>query len=127
MKKLHPFQPKIITNLFKYSNPEQINEGECFVWAYYAFLIFKDVKLCYTRCHAFVKYNGKYYDSEAHAGENDWRDLKANDFGFGSSKNGLEKSVSVKQFKYFWRDEPERFWTSWQDIEKKAKDIIRHV
>ncbi len=79
VKKLTPFKPSLITKEFfpDYDDVSVINEGECFIWAYLAFLIFKDVEIWDVNCHAFVKYKGKFYDSEVLRGSPDWQDLPA--------------------------------------------------
>lgn len=74
MQKLKQLDARLITETF-FSNikTQMINRGNCYVWAYYAYLIFDDVKLCSLLCngrdkypsHAFVKVNDKFYDSEA--------------------------------------------------------------
>lgn len=62
-----PFSPGIIhPNLFpQYPHPMQINFGDCFKWAWAAFRLFNNVELYSQQCHAFIKYRGKFYDSES--------------------------------------------------------------
>jgi hypothetical protein len=124
MKKFPVFQPSFVTKkFFPNHRPDRINNGECFVWAYTAHLLFLDTQLWWTPCHAFIKYHGRFYDSEAHRGERNWQDLRANScLGYGYSA----ARVTVAQFKFHWRTQPQRFGTSWEDIETKARQALRY-
>src|SRR5271157_2160841 len=79
--KLHQdiFRPELITQAFEEerfrNNPEEINTGYCFQWAYMCYIAFNDVELLSVPGHAFVRYKGKYYDSERLNGVSDWKDL----------------------------------------------------
>ena len=79
--KLHQdtFRPELVTKAFEEEffrqNPEEINDGWCFQWAYMAYIAFNDVELCSVPGHAFIKYKGKYYDSERLNGVDDWMEL----------------------------------------------------
>lgn len=120
MKKLTPFKPALITKtFFKNYDPSVINEGECFIWAYLAHLIFKDVEIWYLDCHAFVKYRGKFYDSERPRGVSDWQDLPATEDG---SEPARRRNVST--FKKYWASQPKRFDTSWAELESKARKVL---
>jgi len=70
-----------------------------------AYLMFEGVELWSIGAHAFIKYQGKFYDSERLQGEEDWRDLPACNFGHGcgcrSCKKGARK-MSLNFFKKFW-------------------------
>src|SRR5277367_2221626 len=75
------FFPELVSTVFeiKYqANPKLINYGSCMKWAYVAYHMFKGLELWDTNCHAFVKYKGKFYDSETLGGVSDWRELKTN-------------------------------------------------
>lgn len=123
MKKLQNFQPSLVTETFfsGYDHPSHINDGECFIWAYLTFLIFKDVEMWYMDCHAFVKYRGRFYDSERLNGVEDWQDLPATEGG-----GSVAKRYTVEQFKYGWRGQPKlRLNTSWEELEGYARKVLR--
>lgn len=121
MKKLQNFKPSLVTKeLFPaYKDVSVINEGECFIWAYSAHIIFKDVKIWYNNHHAFVKYHGRFYDSEVLKGSPDWADLPATEGG------GLPKEVSAEQFQIDWRRNPFDYGTTWREIKSKAEKVLR--
>jgi len=55
-----------------------INSGNCFNWAYVAYRLYKNVQLWQNSAHAFVKQNGKFYDSESPFGTNHYANLGCN-------------------------------------------------
>lgn len=55
-----------------------INQGRCWLWAYIAFRLYPRVELWTTGVHAFVRFQGKFYDSERPLGEEDHNNLPAN-------------------------------------------------
>ncbi len=122
MKKLQRFQPGIVTKSFfsTYDDVSVINEGECFIWAYLVFLLFKDVELWYMNSHAFVKYRGRFYDSERLRGVSDWQDLPATENG-----DDVAKRFTVAQFKHGWRGQPQRFNTTWEKLESGVRKVLR--
>lgn len=75
---------KIVTGILGshgiYKNISAINSGDCWIWALLAKKALKSASLCSAQCryfaHAFVLYNGKYYDSESIHGQKDWFDLE---------------------------------------------------
>ena len=123
MRKLTPLTPSLIPKKFfkHHKSPDTINEGECFIWAYLSHLVFKDVEIWYMNTHAFIRYRGKFYDSERLKGESDWRDLPATKCG-----TTVAKRYSVERFKRYWHSQPRRFETTWQEIEAKARELLRH-
>ncbi len=123
MKKLQSFKPSLITKEFfpGYKDVSIINEGECFIWAYMAYLLFEDIEIWYNEHHAFVKYRGRFYDSEVLKGSRDWQDLPATEGG------GPPIRSSVKNFKHEWRDNPRDFGTSWKALEARARRALRRV
>jgi hypothetical protein len=125
VKKRPHFQPSLITNNFfkHHKTPETINEGECFIWAYLAHLVFKGVELWHAPTHAFVRYRGRFYDSQRLRGELNWRDLPAADWD--ERDKAVRSSASV--FKHEWRGQPKEFDTSWAEIEAKARRLLRHA
>lgn len=81
MIRLKEFNPELVTStlpLDLQKNPANVNYGNCMRWAYTTYHMFQGVELWDTDCHAFVKYNGKFYDSETLEGVTDWKDLKTN-------------------------------------------------
>lgn len=124
MRKLIHFRPSLVTKEFfpDYRDVSVINEGECFIWAYLAHLIFLDVEIWDVSCHAFVKYRGRFYDSEILRGSPDWQDLPATeDAEFPARKH------SVASFKKEWRANPKWFDTSWSEIEARARKVLRRA
>jgi len=78
MKRLNA---NLITNTFfpEYvERPYIINCGLCFEWAYIAYMLFDDIELWSNKNHAFIKYNGKFYDSESPEGVCDLEILNCN-------------------------------------------------
>lgn len=119
MKKLKAFQPSLINSLF-HIPPEQINFGQCFVWAYSASIIFADVIICDTYEHAFIKYKSKFYDSECLSGAKDYNKLTACKFELDSTAY-----YDIEVFKKNWSHNLEKYDTSWNEIEKKSLMIIK--
>jgi hypothetical protein len=109
VEKLKEFIPELVTLSFPEQdlrdNPQQINKGLCMRWAYMAYIMFEGVELYSIGAHAFVKYQGKFYDSERLQGEEDWKDLPACNFGVGCGcgicKQGIRKHTE-ENFKKFW-------------------------
>lgn len=124
MKKLVHFKPSLITKEFfpGYRDVSVINEGECFIWAYLAHLIFLDVELWDVSCHAFVKHRGRYYDSEVLKGSPDWQDLPATE-----DANGPPRKHTADSFKRSWGRNPAWFNTSYTQIESRARKVLRHA
>lgn len=125
MRKLIHFKPSLVTREFfpEYKDVSVINEGECFIWAYYAFLLFRDVELWSVNCHAFVKHHGRFYDSEVLRGSPDWQDLPATEGAYGRPCKH-----TVPHFKKYWGGPWNRKKIgSWKAIEKMAGKILRHA
>jgi hypothetical protein len=124
VKKLVHFKPSLITKRFfpGYLDVSVINEGECFIWAYLAHLIFKDVEIWDVNCHAFIKYHGRFYDSETLRGSPDWQDLPATE-----GSECPPRRHSVESFKRTWRSNPRWFNTSWSKIEARARKVLRRA
>jgi hypothetical protein len=122
MKKLTQFRPQLITEtFFSDVKPNRINHGQCFIWAYLAYKSFKGVELYDTNCHAFVRYNGRYYDSERPKGEKNWYDLPANKHAFD-----VPTKRKMGEFRSRWHSQTGRFETTWQEIDTKVKKIREH-
>jgi hypothetical protein len=73
---------KIFTKKLKYPHLSTINCGECWVWAIAAKRALPGAVVCIADNkhtgwgHAFIKYKGKYYDSEARTGKDHWLELR---------------------------------------------------
>jgi hypothetical protein len=79
--KLTEFRPELVIETFSIEyrkNPRKVNYGNCMRWAYTAYHMFPKVELWSNDGHAFIKYQGKFYDSEELDGVLDWRDLRTN-------------------------------------------------
>lgn len=125
MKKLSPFNAQFITDTYfpEYKDyPADINYGQCFEWAYLAFKTFSKIELWDLQYHAFVKYKGKFYDSETLNGVKDWRELpivRANGATEIAHKSG------ELRFKMNWGFSRKKFQLSWKKLREQAKDIVR--
>jgi hypothetical protein len=120
MKKLPHFKPSLVTKaFFPHHHPSYINEGECFIWAYYASLLFKDVRLWHLSHHAFVRYHGRFYDSEVLRGSPDWQDLPATKCSYPCRP----EPVSVQQFKDRWNF-IHLYNVSWEKMEADAQRFL---
>ncbi len=98
------------------NNPTEINCGNCYCWALVAHLIFNTGQLCSVEVsvrygqnkkanlsHAFIFVNGKYYDSEALFGVQDWRNLPFfTDWKEYLLETDLQVSPDEKHFLDFW-------------------------
>lgn len=64
-------------NVFNLEGPNEINDGHCFNFAYYLYLKHdKKPILCSVDDHAFIFYDGLFYDSDSPFGRKEWRTLK---------------------------------------------------
>ncbi len=70
---------KLLMEHRKYKEPEDINYGDCWIWAVIANKVIKHSKLyeSINSClgHAFIKIGQCYFDSEEHFGVKNWMDL----------------------------------------------------
>ena len=119
--KIQHFKPSLVTKSFfpEYDDVAIINHGECFIWAYAAFMMFEGIELWYNGCHAFVRYRGRFYDSEVLRGSRDWADLPATEGG------GVPIQVPVSKFRLDWGGNPREFNTSWKEVESRARKALR--
>lgn len=109
MMKLSQFQPELVTKAFPEvdlkADPAKINRGLCMRWAYMAFHMFEGVELWDYGSHAFIRYQGKFYDSERLQGVEDWKDLPACNFGYGCGCSKCKREavqVDVSTFEEIW-------------------------
>jgi hypothetical protein len=123
VKKLEKFDPQLITEEHfpqHVDDPEFINYGQCFMWAYLAHKTFKGVQLWDTPYHAFVRYGKKFYDSENPQGVEDWRDLRACRWSY--QHQPIKRSN--KSFRLNWRGQTRRFKTNWKKLDEQAKEVL---
>lgn len=128
MKKLPHFKASFVTETFFSHIPQdRINHGHCFAWAYIAFNLFEGVELWDTDNHAFIKYHGKFYDSDRPNGEEDWKDLPACNFGNTVYGRPLEaRCQPIEEFKDLWQGNPERYGVTWNELEIAALETLQH-
>lgn len=110
-------------NFFPNDIPKEINYGRCFIWAYIAFRLYKRVELWSFNVHAFVRYDGKFYDSERPLGEDDWKDLPATNFGV---RHDPAIRVSPKQFKSEdeWAGPAREYKVVWKDLRAQVQKVV---
>ena len=125
MSKLKEFQPELVSTtlpLHLQKNPREVNYGNCMRWAYTAYHMFKKVELWDTDCHAFIKYEGKYYDSETLDGVNDWKELPTNrdDPYLGSYARKRSKRVFEK-----WWQNNNHIKPEWELYRSLAQDAVK--
>lgn len=105
-----------------------INKGRCWLWAYIAFRLYKKVELWSFGTHAFVKFEGRFYDSERPIGEEDWKDLPACNFGRGCGCHHCitAEHVSPKQFKSleYWGKNARSRKVVWKDVRAQVQKVV---
>lgn len=96
-RKLH----EAITALFDMS-PYQINNGSCFNWAFLAKKLLGRKATLWNlgSHHAFVKYNGRFYDAECPEGVKNYLSLPCNRGHYDPQAKRWE----VQEFIEFWQD-----------------------
>lgn len=109
--------------------PKDINTERCFLWAYIAFQMYQGVQLWSFGTHAFVRYRGKFYDSERSHGEADWKDLPATNFGKGCGCARCKKPahrLTVNQFKHTdnWGRNARNRKLNWGTIRSQVQQVI---
>jgi hypothetical protein len=133
MKKLKgSLNVRFINRHFFPNQPEfTINEGECFLWAYLAYRLYKDVELWDMGSHAFVrsKKTGKFYDSERPKGVDDWKELPATNWGKGCGcgrcQQPARKFKTAGKFRQSWIGMMKRFEVDYDKINKQIFDLIQ--
>lgn len=131
MKKLSPFNAQFITETYfpEYQdNPELINQGQCFQWAYLAHQTFAGTELWDLHYHAFIKYKGRFYDSETPNGVKDWRELPiVREYGVPEKrKDWAHKSKELK-FKINWGYSRRKFQLNWKKLHNVAATVVKAV
>ncbi len=134
MKKLdRPLDVEFINKTFfpDYQDVSVINQGECFLWAYIAFKLYKNLELWDMGAHAFVrsKFDKKFYDSERPKGEKNWKDLPATNFGAGCGCPICQKPAkpyrTVTRFKQRWTGMTMRHGVKWPEVDAKIKQVLQ--
>lgn len=120
MIKLKEFRPSLVVRAFpeKVKDPADINLGRCMQWAYMAYYMFEGVELWSMRVHAFISYQGKFYDSERLRGVRRWRSLPSCNY-IGST--GAAK-YSVNNFKRRWDSEYKKY--DWKTYRRLAQSFV---
>jgi len=133
MKRLNgPLNVEFINNEFfsHHDRASDINKGECFLWAYYAYRLYKNVELWDMGAHAFVRdrVTGKFYDSESPQGKEDWKELPATNWGKGCGcprcHQPARKFKVARKFRKAWKGMTKRFKVEWNIIHLKIKKVI---
>ena len=136
LRKLDKFEPALVTKEFFPNDvkvPKRINYGKCFLWAYAAHKIFQGAELWDMPSHAFVRYRGKFYDSETLNGVKDWRDLPAcSGCPCGPCIKAREveattrgaKNVKMFSFLVDWKTSFRRYKISLFEIDKQIDKLL---
>jgi hypothetical protein len=109
---------------------KDINRGRCFLWAYIAYRLYKNLKLRDMGAHAFVysKDTKKFYDSQKSQGEADWKDLPATNFGVGCGCSkcalGKRKYKTAGKFRRSWKEMAKSFKVDWLKINQQIQDVL---
>jgi hypothetical protein len=93
----------ITRHFFSHIDVKEINFGECYHWAYCAYKVFHKCNIelwssVVQGGHAFIKMNGKFYDSESPQGVDSYTDLEYYKRGFESKA----KAQALEEFKAYW-------------------------
>jgi hypothetical protein len=133
MKRLDgPPNVEFINNKFfsHHTRASDINQGECFLWAYLAYRLYKNVELWDMGAHAFVrdKVTGKFYDSERPQGEEDWKELPATNWGQGCGCSRCQQPARkfnvARKFRKAWIGMTKKHKVQWEAIDLKIKKVI---
>jgi len=132
--KLKGFKASFITETFFADvRKDKINQGQCFIWAYLASQIFEGVETCSIDNHVFVKYRGKFYDSDRPNGEKRWQDLPTCDYpvkrwrdmGAALDFDHHNSQYRFDRFKRDWGHNLRYFGTSWDKLDAKVKKTLK--
>jgi len=129
-----PLDVDFVTHTFfpTVSDPSDLNTGRCFLWAYYAFRLYDKVHLWDSGIHAFIRYRGKFYDSERSEGVTDWKDLPATNFGVGCGRADCRApatKLTLTQFKddKHWGMNARKRQVVWKDIDRQVEKVIDEI
>ena len=128
MKKLNgPLNGKLITEEFFPScvgAEATINQGHCMFWAFVAYKLYSDVELWSNEDHAFVKYNGKFYDSETPKGVDRWQELPCNSRGLAYGQIEKSRMQRLDRFKSYWLEHGRYGAIVWDRFDEQVKDYL---
>lgn len=101
---------------------DYINQGRCYDWAYYAKRTFhvSNIVLWSTYYHAYVEFEGKFFDSESPQGVKDFLKLKTN-----QRFEGVSIKQSIPEFTSWWDNRgggQRRHWDS--ILEKNIQNTL---
>jgi hypothetical protein len=126
-----PLDVRFINQTFFRSDTDvkEINKGRCFLWAYIAFRLYKKVELWSFGNHAFVRFDGRFYDAERPLGEEDWKDLPATNLGSGCgcpSCSRPAEHISPKKFKSseYWGRNARNRRITWADVRDRVQKVV---
>ncbi len=97
-------------------HPKYVNEGDCYIWAYIAFLENPGALLFSTWHHAFIKIGNLYYDSESPQGVRHWKELAFYRKYPRTTRNPLFSFRNPEKFIKFWE-------SSLQDMKLLLKEV----
>lgn len=127
MKKLSPFSARFVTNTFfpEFKDwTQEINQGLCFEWAYLAHRLYADTELWDVHCHAFIRYKGKFYDSERPDGVYDWHELPATQVCHCKWCAKGPKLHNELGFKLGWGFARRKYGLNWRKLNAKTDKIL---
>lgn len=94
-----------VATVGRLDHPNDVNSGDCFLWALIAKKYFPRAELCATDIHAFVFLDGKYYDSDHPRGIKSWKRLKTiREYSFDSDYSSF-CILSPREFRRDWREQ----------------------
>lgn len=129
MKRLTgPLNVKLITEEFfpSYVGAEAIiNEGQCMFWSYIAYKLYSGVELWSNEDHAFVKYNGKFYDSETPKGVDRWQELPCNSRGLAYGQIEKSHMQRLDRFKSYWLRHGRYGTMVWDRFDEHVQDYLK--
>lgn len=115
-------------NYLKHGILDTINHGRCYDWAYYAHRLFK-AQLWTTDYHAWVRWDGRYFDSETVKGVRNFLGLRCNirnAFPVPWSDNPPQE-IHIQEFKDFWDEHgggKRRHWDSILEVD--LRKVLGH-
>lgn len=122
--RLQIFRPDIVNRKFFHGiDPQLINNGHCFIWAYIGFKLFENVEIFDIYTHAFVKKSNLYFDSESIHGVRNFTDLPVIKAGLKIEPKEYEyycknkTKHDEKSFKFAWRNACLKVNTTWSKLD----------
>jgi hypothetical protein len=102
----------------------EINRGNCYRWAYIAYILYKDVSLYSNDAHAFAYQYGKFFDSESPSGVTRMESLKCNKYNCKKSCHSW-LHPSVDDFVEFWDENGRYEFRDKPDLDRKINNFWR--